>query len=262
MARYALLLARLESPSAARLARAFDASGARARLDAPTVAHLAFGILLDNLTATAASKLHLALEHEGVAVDVVEESLLPALPRRRVLARGRIDAEGMTYFTPFGKERQLAWSSIDIAALGSVRRKPRHVVRSVIPGIEEDLETVETEDPTTAEDLVIDLVSSGERQALRIIADDFLYDCLGGRMRARARDNFPILARDILERCEVLPNRGAARFLLKHPDYFTYPSWAAFDEETRWLLWRVTDRQHASAEPPRPSESTRAKRKR
>jgi hypothetical protein len=113
------------------------------------------------------------------------------------------------------------------------------VVRLIIPGEEEAIETSEIEDPTRSEDLVLDLLCVGEPGRFRIIADEFSYDCLGSRMRRRARDNFPVIAHLILDRCDVMPNRGAARFHLGHPEWFSYPSWNAFEEETRWLMWKT-----------------------
>src|SRR6185295_19517031 len=100
-------------------------------------------------------------------------------------------------------ERLTPWSAIDIAAVGSIRRRPRHVVKAVIPGFDEAVETAEPEDPTRVEDLALDLVlradALGERDPhrLRIVADEFSYECLGARMRRRARDNFPVLAHQI-----------------------------------------------------------------
>ena len=95
MARYVLLQTSLDPLPIKRLARAFVASGARVSLDAPAVARHAFGVLLDDLSATAASSLAQALDAEGIAVDACEQSALAPLPRARVLHRAELSAEGL-----------------------------------------------------------------------------------------------------------------------------------------------------------------------
>lgn len=262
MPRYALLQRSLDPLPVKRLAAAFSASGVRVPLDAPAVARAAFGVLLDDLTATAASRLTAALALEGIETEAVEESALPALPRRRLVRRAEATAEGLLWSTAVGKPRVLPWQAVRVAAMGAVRRRPRHVVRQVIPGLDEALETSEPEDPTQVEDLALELLSDIEPGRLRIVADDCAYDSLGARMRPRARENFPILARSILERCDVMPNRGAARFHLGHPEWLSYPTWTAFEEETRWLLWKLSWRAARSGrlDAVAPSEPKRRKR--
>jgi hypothetical protein len=251
MARYVLLQRSLDPLPIKRLARAFVASGARISLDAPAVARTAYGLLLDDLTATAASRLAHALEDEGIEVEALEESHLPALPRTRWLRHVSLGDEGITWFSSLERGRLLPWAMIRIAALGSIRRRPRTVMKMLLAGEDEALETQEIEDPVRNEDLVLDLVCDGEPARVRIVADEFSYACLGSRMRPRARENFPLLAREILERCDVMPNRGAARFHLGHPEWFTYPNWSAFEEETRWLLWKAAwFQQRGEREPP------------
>jgi hypothetical protein len=266
--RYALLQRSLDPLPVKRLARAFAASGVRLGLDAPAVARAAFGVLVDDLTATAASRLAPALEREGIEVEVAEESDLPALPRRRMLYRVELRDDALVWSTAVGRPRATPWAAIDVAALGAVRRRPRHVVRSLIEGLDEAIETdAEPEDPLRVEDLALDLLLRGDGGPtrdplrLRIVADEFSYECLGSRMRRRARDNFPLLAHQILERCDVVPNRGAARFHLGHPEWFSYPSWSAFDEETRWLLWKLSTRPAAPREVPPSQRSDRRQRR-
>jgi len=263
MARYVLLQTSLDPLPIKRLARAFVASGARVSLDAPTVARYAFGVLLDDLSATAASSLAGALDAEGIAVDACAESELPMLPRARVLHRAEMTADGLVYHTSQDRTRLVPWGMMRIIAMGSIRRRPRATLRLHLPDIDELIETLDVEDLQKHEDLVLELLCDGETPRLRIIADEFLYTCLGARMRSRARENFVLLAHEILERCDVMPNRGAARFHLGHPEWFTYPGWSAFDEETRWLMWKIrwnVDRDARPDDPP-PSATAPAARR-
>jgi len=132
-----------------------------------------------------------------------------------------------------------------------VRKRVQHLVRTTIPGgqpgSEVQLATTEPEDPTTAADLVLDLVSAKEKLHFRIIADDFRYDFLGAQMLPRARANFPALVRVVMKYCPAVPNRGAARFRLGHPDAQTYATWNDFEQETRWMLWRLAQAPKAKS---------------
>lgn len=237
--RYCLLQTSLDPLPMKRLERAFLASGTRLALDVPAVARYAFGILLDDLSATAASRLAFALDQEGIAVEPWPQEDLPPLPRARLVRRLEIDEQTLGWYTGVDRLRRLPWSQVDILALGAVRRRPRSVLRTRIAGHDEVLETPEIEDETRGEELVLDLIAHHPPLHLRLLAHECSYACLGTRMRRRARDNFPVLARLLLERTDSMPNRGAARFQLRHPEWFSYPSWAAFDEETRWLVWKT-----------------------
>jgi len=253
MARYVLLQTSLDPLPIKRLARAFVASGARVSLDAPAVARHAFGVLLEDLSATAASSLARALDAEGIAVEACGEDELPPLPRARVLHRAELTEDGLLHHTSQDRTRLTPWSMMRIISMGSIRRRPRTTLRLHLPDVDELVETLDIEDPQRHEDLVLDLLCDGDTPRLRIIADQFLYACLGARMRSRARENFVLLAHDILERCDLMPNRGAARFHLGHPEWFTYPSWSAFEEETRWLMWKISWSEKRGARPDSPA---------
>jgi hypothetical protein len=246
MSSWALVQHGLEpAPTVAALTRAFAATRVRTKLDAPTVARLAHGILIDGLVETDARALQPALAAEGIMTTVVPAAQIPRLGRPRHLHRAVPTAEGLTWFSYFGRTRSCPWTAVTVVALGSVRKRVQHLVRTTIPGAAADggdqvqVATTETEDPTTTAELVLDLVSVTEKQHFRIIADDFRYDFLGAQMSPRARANFPALVRVVLKHCPAVPNRGAARFRLGHPDAQTYATWNDFEQETRWMLWRL-----------------------
>jgi hypothetical protein len=244
VAGWALIQHGLEpAPTVPALTRAFAATRVRTKLDAPTVARQAHGILIDGLVEADARALQPALAAEGIMTTVVPAAHIPRLGRPRHLHRAVPTAEGLTWFSYFGRTKSCAWRDISVVALGSVRKRVQHLVRTTIPGHEgaDEVQVAvsETEDPTTAADLVLDLIAPAEKLHFRIIADDFRYDFLGAQMLPRARLNFPALVRVVLKSCPAVPNRGAARFRLGHPDPFTYATWNDFDQETRWMLWKL-----------------------
>jgi hypothetical protein len=235
------------APSVPALTRAFAATRVRTRLDAPTVARRAHGILIEGLDEDDARALQPALADAGIATVVVPGSALPRLPHPRHLHRAVPAPEGLTWFSYFGRTKSCPWAALTVVALGHVRKRVQHLVRTTIPGSDDQVAVTEPEDPTTAADIVLDLVAPAEQLHFRIIADDFRYDFLGTSMLPRARANFPELVRVVMRHCPGMPNRGAARFRLGHPDPFTYATWADFEQETRWMLWRMGQ---AGAAPP------------
>ncbi len=238
MITYCLLQRSLDPLPVKRLERAFLASGVRQPLDAPTVARVAYGMLLDDLSATAASRLASALDLEGIDVEVVRQEDVPSVSRAKLIRRAELVDEGLGWYSHLDRPRLLPWSAVEIIALGCIRRRPRHVARLRLAGAE-DIETSEPEDDSTATDLVIDLVARDTFPRLRILAGEFSYACLGARMRGRMRENFHTLANELNGRVDAMPNRGAARCQLRHPEWFSYPTWTAFEEETRWLRWKI-----------------------
>ncbi len=237
--RYCLLMRSLDPLPIKRLARAFAASGIRQTIDAPAAARFAFGILLDDLTATAASRLAAALDLEGIDVEPCAEEDVPALPRARAIRKVELGEGALAWFSGVDRRHELPWSEIAIVALGSMRRRAIRSVHARVAGMDGTVEIIDPEEVDNADQRALDLIARGGQLRLRIIADEFLYACLGARMLGRPHENFPLLARAILARTDAMPNRGAARFQLGHPEWFSYPSWAAFDEESRWLLWKL-----------------------
>ncbi len=91
---------------------------------APATARFAFGILLDDLSATAASRLATALDLEGIDVEPCAEEDLPALPRARVIRRIELGEHALAWYSGVDQRRELPWSQIAVVALGSMRRRP------------------------------------------------------------------------------------------------------------------------------------------
>jgi hypothetical protein len=203
------------------------------------VARGAYGVLLDDLSATQASRLAIALDLEGIDIDVLPMEDFPTVSRARQIRRAEIVPEGLGWYSHLDRPRLLPWSAVEILAIGCIRRRPRLTARVRLAEGEGEIETLLPEDPSDAEDLVIDLVAREDFPRLRILDSEFSYSCLGARMVHRVRANFLTLARELNERIDAMPNRGAARCQLRHPEWFTYPTWTAFEEETRWLRWKI-----------------------
>jgi hypothetical protein len=90
--------------------------------------------------------------------------------------------------------------------------------------------------------LLMDLLLGADPWRLRLTANQFNYGCLGPRKTANAGFNFPLLVNDLLHSApRALPNRGTLAFIRENADFYRYRSNQAFEDETRWLGWKLAN---------------------
>jgi hypothetical protein len=244
---YAIMQKELTPLEVDRLKRAFRAVPSLCDLDAQTSANDAYGILLKGLEVEMADTLQQALFKEGVETVVVEETDLPIIPPAKLVKQVDFLPAYLTLYDPMGRAFTLAWRDMMIIAAGNVRiQEVRKIRTSLEPphyhgsGISYDTVS-ETKSREEAHfHFLLELVLAGGVGRYSIVADDFAFDSLGSVLTQSLPMNFALLVRELARYAPHAGlNRGAFQLCQDPPDFFPYPSKAAFHEELTWMLWRV-----------------------
>src|ERR1041384_7850115 len=117
---YAVLQTDLNTPSVEQIARAFPSVPGLVAAGARILGNDAFGMLVKDFSAEQAGALQAALRAEGVETEVVEQSLLPALPPTHFVHRLDCTPEHLLIYDPVGKTFALEWRHIILVAAGAV----------------------------------------------------------------------------------------------------------------------------------------------
>src|SRR6185503_5743688 len=119
--RYAVLQTDLNPPAIDRLQRAFKSVPGLTAGDAFIIGRDAFGILVKDLSEEQAATLRGTLRIEGVETEIVEHSLLPALPPTHFVRQMECTPENLLIFDPLGRPFTLEWQHVMCIAAGAVR---------------------------------------------------------------------------------------------------------------------------------------------
>lgn len=243
---YAIVQKELVVPKVEQLKRAFSVSPLLTGLDAQTVAHDAYGILLRGLDVEQAGTLREALLREGVETELVGESKLPVIPPAKVVRQVEFYSSHLRIYDPMRRAALLPWKEILLIAAGYVRRReprphrnaladpPFHGERRAPHGVSGGKLR------ETGSHMLLDLFVNGGATRFSITAEEFTFDHLGTRLTNDLALNFVSLIEDLSQEApHAALNRGAYLACQKSPELFPYPSKAAFNEEITWMLWRI-----------------------
>ena len=93
-----------------------------------------------------------------------------------------------------------------------------------------------------------DVENRGARLGLEVVSHELRFRAMADELLSRRGPtdrptwaaNFVQTVRELLRRApQAGANRGAVALAMEPPATFTYPSRHSFEEETRWLLWRL-----------------------
>lgn len=237
---YAIMQKELAAPPLEQLADAFRVLPTLTALDAQTVVNDAFGILLRGLDLESASALQDALLKKGLETDVVEEAELPALPPARMVKQMEFLPAHLLMYDPMGRSFNLPSRDIMLIAAGNVRLpeyKRAHGPAEAARQSQDFLTEGRSRDSAQFH-LMLEVVLSGGVSRYSLIADEFVFNHLGGRLTNDTAQNFSLLVRDLAEFAPHAGlNRGAFLICENAKEIFPYPSKPAFFEELTWFLW-------------------------
>ena len=241
---YAVLQTNLNTPSNEQLARAFRSVPGLTPADAHILGRDAFGILVKDFSEAQAGALQGALRAEGVETEIVEQSLLPALPPTKFVHRLDCTPEHLLIYDPLEKTFALDWRHIMFIAAGQVRltefvhKSELQFTATPNPGALLRKTSVTTEERRFH--LLGEIITTGAALRYSLAADKFNFAGLGERNMKNTVANFSLLVRDLIQfSAQAALNQGAEALSQDATKFFSYPSKNAFYEETVWSLWQM-----------------------
>lgn len=286
---YLLVQRSLTPPEIGSVQRAFRSTGLFHAIDAVHFVKDAFGVLARGLEEFPARQLQAALDAQGVVVDVVADDEWPVLPPARRIVRAASWAEGWEPVDPLGRPLLVPWDQVVAVSAGLVLREEagKRELEAVKPLSDEvgamldfgatawelaqgRIESVLVDAllPTHGEcdrvppaPLILPRAERNWRWCAEVLvegglrlvwqAHEFQFASLGDRWSRDPVVNFGTFLRELLGAVpNALVNRGALAVRENQPEASPrYPTRNAFNEETRWLLWRMrrTDRRAPDA---------------
>lgn len=230
---YAIMQKELVVPELAQLKRAFTVLPQLTDMDAQTVVHDAFGIIMRGLDLESAGLLQSALQLEGVHAEVVEESKIPTFPPTKIARQIELGPSHLTLYDPMKRVSEVPWGDIMLLGAGLVRTREQHKVK--------ELETI---GGTRSKEEIVDhlmveiFLSGGARYSIN--GDEFIWEHLGARMTEDRQMNFVLTLAELAQHApQAGMNRGAFLAAQDPPELFPYPSRPMFNEELTWMLWRI-----------------------
>ena len=257
---YALVQKELVVPDIDRLKRAFSASPLLTALDAQTAVKDAYGILLRGQELEHATMLQEALRREQIETHLIAESTLPVLPIAHVMRELEFLPDRLKITDPMQRAMEVPYADFLLVIAGYVKireiRKHRATLEepaSRSAGIGQDLVSGFSSREEEHPHLLLDLyLRNGGRYSLD--ADAFSYDCLGDRRTEDKALNFVALIQTLIQAApNAGQNQGAYMACQDPPELFPFPSKAAFNEETIWMLWRIAQQGTGVVEGPAPT---------
>ena len=240
---YAILQKELIAPSVEQLTQACRVLPSLTAIDAQTMFHDAYGILMRGMDLLDASALQDALQIESVETIVIEETELPVMPPAKVIRQIDFLPNYLTMYDPMGRSFTLPAHDVMFIAAGDVRI---HEYKRVKSGPEESQLSSTGQ---TNSHLMLEIFLVGGVSRYSIAAEDFAFGYLGGRITESLSHNFGLLVQDLAQFAPHAGlNRGAFLLCENAEELFTYPNKPAFYEEMTWMLWRIS--QSGYAEPP------------
>lgn len=238
---YAIMQKELVAPEVQQLAKAFQSVPAFRALDAQTAANDAFGILMRGLDVETAAALQDALNKHGIETEVIDEVQLPKIPPAKVMKQVDFLPAQLSMYDPMGRTFSVPWRDVLLVAAGNVRLPEYRKAHGPAEAAhnKELLHDGKHRDGAQYH-LMLELVLAGAVSRYSMIADEFVFDNLGGRITNDLAQNFTALVRDLAEYAPHAGlNRGAFLICENQKEIFTYPNKAAFFEELTWFLWRT-----------------------
>ena len=245
---YAVLQTDLNAPSVEQLRRALRSVPGLTPYDASILGHDAFGILVKNFPPEWAGALQRALQTEGVTTEIIDQSLLPELPPKKIVQRLDCRPEHLLIYDPLGNTFVLDWRHVLFIATGAVRltefvrhQQQRPVTRRQGNG----RTTIEMEDETVSREernfhLVAEIFITGAVLRYSVTADKFNFAYLADRNTGSIVVNFSLFVRDVIQFSpHAVLNAGAGALRADATAAFSYPSRNAFQEEMIWRLWQM-----------------------
>ena len=249
---YAILQRELVVPDVESLKRAFSVSPILRDIDAQNAAHDAYGILLRGLDAENADALQASLQAEGVEIELVKETALPAIPVGRVTKRVSFGPGHLLAFDAMDRPTEVSWGDVNFIAAGYVRTDEVIKHRSakeeaqLRAAAQTPIDEAGLLGPGDEEryHMLLEIFLRDGRTRYSISADEFLFDCLGEKLTDDLALNFVALVQMVIaEAPHAGLNRGAFKASQEPPELFPYPSRGAFNEELTWMLWRINSLQ-------------------
>ncbi|SRR6266571_2012543 len=248
---YCLLQADSVAPTADQLKRAFKALKTLTEADAIKLAREACGILMKNLSLEDAGVLQRALQGEGVPSDLLDATRLPKLPDAKFIRRIEFQPQALAVFDPLGRTVPVPWQHLMLVCAGTVRHFGVSATRTE--------ETVNTFDPIRGlrtkvvtdlrhkveadVKLILDIFLTGGVIRFQIEAESFPFKYCFDRPDLNLPQKLGLLVQMLAEHApQAVMNRGGSALRDGQPENATYPSKAAFFDESIWLLWRMAKR--------------------
>lgn len=240
---YAIMQKELVVPELDQLKRAFTVLPQLTDMDAQTVVHDAFGIIMRGLDLESAGLLQSALQLEGVHTEVVEESKLPTFPPAKIVRQIELGSSHLTLYDPMKRVSEVSWGDVMLLAAGLVRTREQHKVK--------ELETIggTRSKEEVAEHLIIEIFLNSGSARYSVSGDEFVWEHLGARMTEDKPMNFVLTLAELAKRApQAGMNRGAFLAAQDPPELFPYPSRQMFNEELTWMLWRIGKMQGSAGD--------------
>jgi hypothetical protein len=245
---YAVLQADLTPPRLEQLQRAFRLVPGLTATDAHIIGRDAFGILIKDFSAEQASALQQALRGEGIKTEIVDQTLLPELPPRKLVHRLDCLPEHLLIYDPLGRPFPLPWHHVSVVAAGAVyltefvlhpeRRLVDLARLNPYAGEPPEIERFSREEQRLQ--LVGEIVITGAVLRYHFTAARFNFISLGSKNMENATANFSLLLRAIIGfATHAQLNRGAETLRNDATQLFSYPGRNAFYEELVWMLWQM-----------------------
>ena len=267
-ARYALMNLSSEPVDQDEFARAFRGVPGLTPMDAKSVGHPQFGMLIRKLTVEQATALQANLKAVGAETEIVSETTLPALPEGKAIRSLECSADTLTLRDAFHHSTIIARQGLNLLAAGSVRiatfarqRRETQEVRAhmlhipihpfplMIPVVQHETRVQYVQRESEEWVLRAEIISSVVNQRFVIEAENFDYGCLASAMTQDLATNFCLLIQELAGKSSPpLSSRGVNLILGDPPEFGYYPDKDAFHNELIWLLWRTTRAQLPAAE--------------
>lgn len=245
---HAVLQTDLITPSVEQLRRALRSVPGLTPYDASILGHDAFGILVKNFPPEWAAALQRALHVEGVVTEIIDQSLLPELPPKKLVQRLDCRPEHLLIYDPLGNTFALDWRHVLFIAAGAVRLTEfvRHQQKRLVTRHHGDGQTTEEMEYETVSreernfHLVAEIFITGAVLRYSVTADKFNFAYLGDRNTGSLVANFSLFVRDLIQFSpHAVLNTGAEAMRAAVPAPFSYPTRNAFQEEMIWRLWQM-----------------------
>jgi hypothetical protein len=245
--RYAVLQKELVAPDLEALKRGCRVLPSLRDLDAQNMFQDSYGILINGLDVLDASALQEALQAEGIATHVVEESELPIVPPAKVIRQIEFLQAHLNMYDPMGRVFALPWQDIMLLAAGNVRMpefrkvKPAHEEQQ-FHGMSHDTFSDSRAREGTHPQLLLEIFLVGGVARYTITGETFDFGHLDSRLTPNLQANFSLLLEDLVQFAPHAGlNRGAYLATQGGGELFKYPSKHAFYEELVWMLWRISE---------------------
>ncbi|PYJ60481.1 MAG: hypothetical protein DME24_09275 [Verrucomicrobia bacterium] len=241
------------APTADQLKRAVKSLKTLTEADAVKMAVEARGILLKNLSLEDSAALQRALQSEGVPTEMIEANQLPKLPDAKFVRRMELRPEALLVYDPVGRAVPLPWQQIALLSAGAVRHfdlsqtRREETVRTYDPIRGFHAKTVTDVRHKVEDDvkLLLDIFVAGGAMRFQMEADTFPFKYCFDRPDLNLPQKLGLLIELFAQNApQAIMNHGANALRQGAPGNAAYASKAALFDESTWLLWRMSRKEH------------------